>query len=53
MTNEINTFREDAEFYLARTYLESGKTKYASQLLGKIVDRGGYYAKAAAELQAE
>ena len=44
LQNEIDTFHEDAEFYLARSLMKENKLQDAHLLLERIADSNGYYA---------
>lgn len=47
--NPTGTFYEEANFYLAKTYIDSGDTEKGAALLKEVVNRKGFYASKAAE----
>jgi hypothetical protein len=47
--NPAGTFYEEANFYLAKTYIDSGDTEKGAALLKEVVNRKGFYASKAAE----
>lgn len=47
--NPTGTFYEEANFYLAKTYIDTGDTEKGAALLKEVVNRKGFYASKAAE----
>ena len=47
--NSAGTFFEEANFYLAKTYIDSGDTEKGAALLKEVLNRKGFYAAKAAE----
>jgi hypothetical protein len=50
MKHQYNTFKLDAEWYIARAYYSLGEKEKTKELLEKIIDRNDYYAKQAIDL---
>ena len=47
LDSEFINFKEEAEWYLAKSYLTNGDKEKAAKLFNKIKENGGYYAKQA------
>ena len=51
ISDQINTFEQESEFYLALTYCRSKQKEKACTLLSNIISRGDFYAESAMKEQ--